>query len=78
MLTQIELRNFKSYEIGNHIAQLSEGGNRRRLATVFIKQVKQAIVGEALKHKTQRSHGVCSALPILQTTNNQVCLLISP
>lgn len=35
------------YETGNHIAQLSDGGNRRKFAKVFIEQVKKAIKGEA-------------------------------
>lgn len=36
------------YETGNHIAQLKKnGGNRRQLAEVFIKEVKKAIEGEA-------------------------------
>lgn len=35
------------YETGNHIAQLSDGGNRRRFAEVFIQQVAKAIGGEA-------------------------------
>jgi len=35
------------YETGNHIAQLSNGGNRRRLAQIFVKEVKKAIKGEA-------------------------------
>ena len=34
------------YETGNHIAQLSDGGNRRRFAEVFIQEVKNAIKGE--------------------------------
>lgn len=33
------------YETGNHIAQLSDGGNRRRFAEAFIGQVKKAIEG---------------------------------
>ena len=35
------------YETGNHIAHLSDGGNRRRFAEVFITQVQKAIQGEA-------------------------------
>lgn len=35
------------YETGNHIAQLSDGGNRRRFAEFFVEQVKKAITGEA-------------------------------
>lgn len=35
------------YETGNHIAQLSDGGNRRRFAEVFVKQVEKAINGDA-------------------------------
>ena len=35
------------YETGNHIAQLSDGGNRRRFAELFVKEVKKAIIGEA-------------------------------
>jgi hypothetical protein len=35
------------YETGNHIAQLSDGRNRRQFAEVFIEQVKKAIKGEA-------------------------------
>jgi hypothetical protein len=35
------------YETGNHIAQLSDGNNRRRFAEVFVEQVKKAIAGEA-------------------------------
>jgi len=35
------------YETGNHIAQISNGGNRRRFAEFFVKQVKKAITGEA-------------------------------
>jgi hypothetical protein len=35
------------YETGNHIAQLSDGGNRRKFAKAFIEQVKKAIKGEA-------------------------------
>ena len=35
------------YETGNHIAQLPDGGNRRRFAEVFVEQVQQAIRGEA-------------------------------
>ena len=31
------------YETGNHIAQLSDGRNRRRFAEVFIKEVTKAI-----------------------------------
>jgi hypothetical protein len=34
------------YETGNHIAQLSDGNNRRRFAKVFVEQVKKAIAGE--------------------------------
>ncbi len=35
------------YETGNHIAQLTDGRNRRQFAEVFITQVKKAIEGEA-------------------------------
>jgi len=35
------------YETGNHIAQLSDGGNRRRFAEFFVEQVQKAIAGEA-------------------------------
>lgn len=35
------------YETGNHIAQLSDGRNRRKFAEIFIEQVKRAIKGEA-------------------------------
>lgn len=35
------------YETGNHIAQLSDGRNRRQFAEDFIRQVKKAIKGEA-------------------------------
>lgn len=35
------------YETGNHVAQLSDGNNRRRFAEVFIDQVKKAIAGES-------------------------------
>ena len=35
------------YETGNHIAQISNGGNRRRFAEFFVEQVKKAITGEA-------------------------------
>ncbi|MBO1347286.1 MAG: hypothetical protein EBE86_007755 [Hormoscilla sp. GUM202] len=35
------------YETGNHIAQLSDGGNRRRFAQSFVNQVQKAINGEA-------------------------------
>lgn len=35
------------YETGNHIAQLPDGGNRRRFAKVFVEQVQQAINGDA-------------------------------
>jgi hypothetical protein len=35
------------YETGNHIAQLSDGNNRRRYAEIFVEQVKKAITGEA-------------------------------
>ena len=35
------------YETGNHIAQLSNGGNRRRFAEVFVEEVKKAIEGES-------------------------------
>lgn len=35
------------YETGNHIAQLPNGGNRRRFAEVFVQQVQQAIHGDA-------------------------------
>lgn len=35
------------YETGNHIAQLSDGGNRRRFAEFFIAEVKKAIIGES-------------------------------
>ena len=34
------------YETGNHIAQLSDGGNRRRFAQAFVKRVEKAINGE--------------------------------
>lgn len=34
-------------ETGNHIAQLSSGGNRRRLASIFAEQVKDALHGNA-------------------------------
>lgn len=34
-------------EAGNHIAQLSSGGDRRRFAEIFVEQVKKAISGEA-------------------------------
>lgn len=32
-------------ETGNHIAQLSDGGNRRRYADVFVSQVRAALAG---------------------------------
>lgn len=35
------------YETGNHIAQISDGRNRRKLAEEFIKQVEMAIRGDA-------------------------------
>jgi hypothetical protein len=35
------------YETGNHIAQLSHGGQRRRFADRFVQEVKKAIAGEA-------------------------------
>lgn len=35
------------YETGNHIAQLSDGRNRRRFAEEFVKQVHKALNGEA-------------------------------
>lgn len=35
------------YETGNHIAQLSDGGNRRRFAQAFVTQVQKAMNGEA-------------------------------
>ncbi len=35
------------YETGNHIAQLSDGGNRRRFAQAFVKRVEKAINGES-------------------------------
>lgn len=35
------------YETGNHIAQLSDGGNRRRFAQLFTEEVRKAINGEA-------------------------------
>ncbi len=35
------------YETGNHIAQLSDGGNRRWFAEFFVEQVKKAMTGEA-------------------------------
>ncbi|NEP59306.1 MAG: hypothetical protein F6K31_20205 [Symploca sp. SIO2G7] len=35
------------YETGNHIAQLSDGRNRRRFADFFVKEVKKAIKGDA-------------------------------
>ncbi|WP_026097790.1 hypothetical protein [Baaleninema simplex] len=35
------------YETGNHIAQLSEGRNRRRFAKLFVEQVKKSIAGDA-------------------------------
>ena len=34
------------YETGNHIAQLSDGRNRRRFAELFVKEVQKAIAGE--------------------------------
>ena len=35
------------YETGNHIAQLSDGGNRRRFAEAFVLEVQKAINGDA-------------------------------
>ena len=35
------------YETGNHIAQLPDGGNRRRFAAKFVEQVEKAICGTA-------------------------------
>ncbi|TVQ60208.1 MAG: hypothetical protein EA366_03810 [Spirulina sp. DLM2.Bin59] len=35
------------YETGNHIAQLKQGGNRRRFAELFTEEVRKAIHGEA-------------------------------
>ena len=35
------------YETGNHIAQIQDGGNRRRFAELFSQQVRKAIQGEA-------------------------------
>ena len=35
------------YETGNHIAKLANGGNRRRFAQLFVKQVEQAMTGVA-------------------------------
>ena len=35
------------YETGNHIAQLRDGGNRRRYAQAFVEQVQKAIDGDA-------------------------------
>ncbi len=35
------------FETGNHIAQISDGGNRRRFAKAFAEQVNQAIEGKA-------------------------------
>ncbi|MBC6421018.1 MAG: hypothetical protein GDA43_18960 [Hormoscilla sp. SP5CHS1] len=35
------------YETGNHIAQLPDGGNRRRFAQFFVEQVHKAINGDA-------------------------------
>jgi len=35
------------YETGNHIAQLSDGGNRRRFAEDFVEEVRKAINGDA-------------------------------
>ena len=35
------------YETGNHIAQLSDGGHRRRFAEVFVREVQKAINGDA-------------------------------
>ncbi|WP_072619232.1 hypothetical protein [Spirulina major] len=35
------------YETGNHIAQLTDGRNRRQFAEFFITQVKEAIEGKA-------------------------------
>lgn len=35
------------YETGNHIAQLSDGGNRRRFAEAFVGEVRKAINGDA-------------------------------
>lgn len=34
-------------ETGNHVAHLSDGGNRRRCAETFVEQVKLALSGEA-------------------------------
>lgn len=44
------------YETGNHIAQLSDGRNRRQFAKVFIGQVKKAIKGEAPWQVMQLPH----------------------
>jgi hypothetical protein len=41
------------FETGNHIAQLSNGGNRRRFAAKFADQVKKALSGDAPWHPTQ-------------------------
>nr|WP_242032740.1 hypothetical protein [Oscillatoria sp. FACHB-1406] len=35
------------YETGNHIAQLSNGYDRRRCAEFFVEQVQMAIAGDA-------------------------------
>lgn len=35
------------YETGNHIAQLSDGGNRRRFAEAFVREVQKVINGDA-------------------------------
>ena len=35
------------YETGNHIAQLSDGGNRRRYAEAFVEEVQKAINGDS-------------------------------
>lgn len=35
------------YEAGNHIAQLSDGRQRRKVAQRFVKEVKMAIAGDA-------------------------------
>ncbi|OLP18302.1 hypothetical protein BST81_11290 [Leptolyngbya sp. 'hensonii'] len=35
------------YETGNHIAQLSDGSNRRRFAQKFVEEVNKAITGKA-------------------------------
>lgn len=40
-------------ETGNHIAQLTDGGNRRRYADAFVKQVRSAISGSSPWTPTQ-------------------------